>query len=68
MATYDEQMAQLEKIVNEIESGEMSIDRLTAQVTKAGQLLASLKEQLTKVEKDVNDVIKTFDATSAAKA
>ncbi|MGM9804820.1 MAG: exodeoxyribonuclease VII small subunit [Candidatus Aphodosoma sp.] len=68
MATYDEQMAQLEKIVNEIESGEMSIDRLTAQVTKAGQLLASLKEQLTKVEKDVNDVIKTFDTTSAAKA
>lgn len=68
MATYDEQMAQLEKIVNEIESGEMSVDRLTAQVTKASQLLTALKEQLTKVEKDVNTVIKTFDTNAAPKA
>lgn len=62
MATYDEQMAELEKIVSEIESGEMSIDRLTTQVTKAGQLLTSLREKLVKVETDVSKVLQQFDS------
>lgn len=61
MESYDERLAQLKQIVEEIESGEMSVDRLTAQVTKATQLLKSLREQLVKVETDVNKVLETFD-------
>lgn len=62
MATYEEQLNQLEKIVTDIENGEMSIDRLTAQVTKAGELLTALRQQLTKVESDVNKVLQNFDS------
>lgn len=61
MESYDERLAQLKQIVEEIESGEMGVDRLTAQVTKATQLLKSLREQLVKVETDVNKVLETFD-------
>ena len=64
MATYDEQMAQLEKIVSDIESGEMSVDRLTDQVAKAGELLTSLRKQLLKVETDVNKVLQDFDSNN----
>lgn len=61
MATYEEQLRQLEKIVSDIEQGEMSVDRLTEQVSKAGQLLASLREQLTKVETEVGKVLQDIE-------
>lgn len=57
MATYEEQMLELETIVSDIESGEMGIDQLTAQVSRASKLLTALREQLTKVEADVNKVL-----------
>ena len=56
--SYDEQLKQLEQIVSEIESGQLSIDQLAAKVKIATKLLADCRKQLTKVETEVNKILK----------
>ena len=56
--SYDEQLKQLEQIVSEIESGQLSIDQLAANVKTATKLLADCRKQLTKVETEVNKILK----------
>ena len=56
--SYDEQLKQLEQIVSEIESGELSIDQLAAKVKTATKLLADCRKQLPKVETEVNKILK----------
>ena len=56
--TYDEQLKQLEQIVSEIESGQLSIDQLATKVKTATKLLADCRKQLTKVETEVNKILK----------
>ena len=57
--TYDEQLKQLEQIVSEIESGQLSIDQLAIKVKMATKLLADCRKQLTKVEKDIDKILNT---------
>ena len=59
--SYDEQLKQLEQIVSEIESGQLSIDQLAANVKTATKLLADCRKQLTKVESDINKILKPQD-------
>ena len=56
--SYNEQLKQLEQIVSEIESGQLSIDQLAAKVKTATKLLADCRKQLTKVESEVNKILK----------
>ena len=56
--SYDEQLKQLEQIVSEIESGQLSIDQLATKVKMATKLLADCRKQLTKVENEVNKILK----------
>jgi exodeoxyribonuclease VII small subunit len=56
--TYDEQLKQLEQIVSEIEGGQLSIDQLATKVKTATKLLADCRKQLTKVESDINKILK----------
>ena len=56
--SYNEQLKQLEQIVSEIESGQLSIDQLVAKVKTATKLLADCRKQLTKVETEVNKILK----------
>ena len=56
--SYDEQLKQLEQIVSEIESGQLSIDQLAAKVKTATKLLVDCRKQLTKVETEVNKILK----------
>ena len=56
--SYDEQLKQLEQIVSEIESGQLSIDQLATKVKMATKLLADCRKQLTKVETEVNKILK----------
>ena len=56
--SYDEQLKQLEQIVSEIESGQLSIDQLAAKVKTVTKLLADCRKQLTKVETEVNKILK----------
>ena len=60
--SYDKAMADLEKIVQKIESGESKIDELTDEVKKAVELIALCKKKL----QDLNtDVSKAFDELDA---
>ena len=54
---YNEQLKQLEQIVSEIESGQLSIDQLAEKVKTATKLLADCRKQLTKVESDINKIL-----------
>ena len=56
--SYNEQLKQLEQIVSEIESGQLSIDQLAAKVKTATKLLADCRKQLTQVESDINKILK----------
>ena len=56
--SYNEQLKQLEQIVSEIESGQLSIDQLAAKVKTATKLLSDCRKQLTKVESDINKILK----------
>ncbi len=56
--SYSEQLKQLEQIVSEIESGQLSIDQLAANVKTATKLIADCRKQLTKVEADINKILK----------
>lgn len=59
--TYEAALAELERIVASVESGELPIDKLTAQLKRAQELLAFCKTQLTQVETDVNALLNKND-------
>lgn len=52
--TYEKAMKRLEEIVKKIESGEMDIDSLAANLKEAKTLVECCKDKLTKVEAEVN--------------
>lgn len=51
--TYEEAMQKLTAIVQKIESGQMDIDSLAANLKEAKNLITFCKAKLTKVEEDV---------------
>ena len=51
--TYEKAMKRLEDIVKKIESGEMDIDSLTANLKEAKKLVEFCKAKLTTVEAEV---------------
>ena len=51
--TYEKAMSRLEQIVKQIESGEMDIDSLAANLKEAKTLVEFCKEKLTNVETEV---------------
>ena len=60
--SYDKAMADLEKIVQKIESGDCKIDELTAEVKKAAELIALCKKKLQDVDADVNKAFGEIDS------
>lgn len=54
--SYDKAMADLEKIVQKIESGDCKIDELTAEIKKAAELIALCKKKLQNVDAEVNKI------------
>ena len=57
-AAFDE----LQQIVEEIESGEISVDELSEKVKRASVLIAVCKEKLFKTEDDVNQILKELES------
>ncbi len=51
--TYEKAMKRLEEIVKKIESGEMDIDSLAANLKDAKELVEFCKDRLTKAEAEV---------------
>lgn len=53
---YEEALAELEEIVRKMESGEMSIDALTANIKKAKELVKLCRGKLMKTEGELEKV------------
>lgn len=52
-------------IVSEMESGEISVDELSAKVKRATELIRICKRKLTTTEENVNKILKDLDAGGA---
>jgi exodeoxyribonuclease VII small subunit len=64
--TYTEAMAEVEKIVTRLRSGELNVDELSKEVARATALIAECRTILTRTEEDVERLINptTEDETS----
>jgi exodeoxyribonuclease VII small subunit len=58
ISAFDE----LQMIVKEIESGDISVDELSEKVKRASTLIAICKEKLFRTEDDVNQILKDLEA------
>ncbi len=59
--TYTAAFEELQQIVNEIETGEISVDQLSQKVKRAALLIGICKEKLTTTETDVSQILKELD-------
>lgn len=55
---YAEAIAEVEKIVGRLRSGELSIDELSSSVARATELIALCRSRLTATEVEVENLIK----------
>jgi exodeoxyribonuclease VII small subunit len=58
---YQEAFEELQEIVQEIESGEITVDELSVKVKRAALLLKICKQKLTSTEDDVNQILKELE-------
>lgn len=61
---YTEAFEELQRIVAEIENGEISVDDLSDKVKRATELIRICKVKLTTTEENVNKILRDIDATS----
>ena len=54
---YEQAMAELENIVAKVENNEMNIDDLTAQLSRAQQLIKFCRGRLRKTEEEVKNIL-----------
>jgi exodeoxyribonuclease VII small subunit len=62
---YSQAFEELQVIVNEIETGEISVDELSEKVKRAAQLIKFCKAKLTSTEEDVNNILKELNSSSS---
>ncbi len=55
--TYEEAIRQLDDIVRQIETGEMGIDQLTAQLKRAQELITFCRDVLYKTDEEVQKLL-----------
>lgn len=58
---YTEAFRQLQEIVSEIESGEISVDELAIKVKKATELIKICRKKLYSTEEDVNKILEDLE-------
>ena len=63
---YSSAFKELQEIVSEIESGEISVDELSEKVKKAAQLIKFCKTKLTSTEEDVNNILTELSSSSTS--
>jgi exodeoxyribonuclease VII small subunit len=59
---YTDAFNELQRIVSEIEEGEISVDELSDKVKRAAFLITICKNKLTATEEDVNKILKTLES------
>lgn len=60
--TYEEAIRQLDDIVRQIETGEMGIDQLTAQLKRAQELITFCRDVLYKTDEEVQKLLQPEEA------
>ena len=60
--TYTSAITELEKIVEEIESGEIDVDVLTEKVKRASELIKFCKDSLRNTQKEVEKTLIDIEA------
>lgn len=58
---YTEAFEELQKIVSDIEEGQISVDELSDKVKRAAYLIRICKARLTATETDVNQILKELE-------
>jgi exodeoxyribonuclease VII small subunit len=61
---YTAAFEELQRIVSEIEQGEISVDELSEKVKRAAQLIRICKTKLTTTEEDVNKILKELETSA----
>lgn len=61
---YVDAFDELQRIVIEIEEGEISVDELSEKVKRATQLIKICKSKLTTTEEDINQILKDLEDNS----
>ena len=61
---YTEASEELQRIVAEIETGQISVDELSQKVKRATQLIRICKQKLTSTEEDVTKILKDLEVSS----
>lgn len=64
--SYDEAFNELQELVNEIESGKISIDLLSDKVKRASELIHICKIKLSTTEEDVKNILKKLEEGNEA--
>ncbi len=59
--SYTEAFEELQEIVQEIETGEISVDELSVKVKRASELIQICKKKLSSTEEDVNEILKKLE-------
>jgi exodeoxyribonuclease VII small subunit len=62
--TYTDAFDELQRIVSEIEQGEISVDELSEKVKRAAFLIKICKQKLTSTEEDVDRILRELDTTT----
>lgn len=58
---YDDAFEELQKIVADLEDGEISVDELSSKIKRASELIQLCKKKLTTTEEDVSKILKELE-------
>jgi len=61
---YTDAFDELQRIVSEIEDGEISVDELSEKVKRAAFLIKVCKSKLSTTEEDVNTILQELEGSS----
>lgn len=60
--SYSESLEELEKIVGDLESENVEIDKLAEKVKRATELIKMLRGKLKKTEIEIKEIVKEFES------
>lgn len=64
--SYTEAFEELQRIVVEIEDGQISVDELSEKVKRAAFLISVCKRKLSSTEEDVNRILRDLEGSDSA--
>jgi len=56
--SFNEAVIEIEKVLKNIESGELDLDKLSVEVTRASELIKKCQEKLRSTESELNSIFK----------